>query len=264
MEWKLETCSGSSDGETALRHCVGEGRGRYEEAEACELFVEFVRGEGCGCGVVGGVRGVIDVIGITCIIDNINTIDIIGIICIIDIIGIICIIDIIGIIDIIDIIGIIDIIDIIGIIDIIDIIDNTLTAMLIIGTLPITIITPFHQRIDRRPHIPLRQRSRRIRLEQRVAVHMHHLNHLSLLPCHSLNTTTPRRTAAPKSLTQQKPTANGFGLWYVPIATTVFSSRFGRPSAYDSRSVPVHAGTTMPGTIRPAPSTIFLLTNELV
>lgn len=81
---------------------------------------------------------------------------------------------------------------------------------------------------------------------------------------HSHTTTTPRCIAAPKSLTQQNPTANGFGLWYVPIATTVFSSRFGSPSAYNSCSYQVHAGTTIPGTIRPAPSIIFLLTNELV
>lgn len=54
MEWKLETWRGSSDGETALRHCVGEEEGRYEETEACELFIEFVLGEECGGGLRGG------------------------------------------------------------------------------------------------------------------------------------------------------------------------------------------------------------------
>ena len=129
---------------------MGEGEEGYEETEACELLVEFVGGKwGCvvivlGCGIVVVIGIVLGVFVAIVMVVFVTTVMVIFITIVIAIL----------------------------IITIIAIVIMILTTMLSIHRtlihffiIILIITTTIHQRIHRRPHIPLRQLLRRKRLE---------------------------------------------------------------------------------------------------
>ena len=126
---------------------------------------------------------------------------------------------------------------------------------LLILTIILTIIITItiHQRIHRRSHIPLRQLFRRERIEQRVTIHMHHLDHLSLLPItpiqqplpdasplrnHSHNRTQPQM-ASDCGTFQSPPPSSAAGL-EVPQPTTHAPTKSMQEPQFPEPSDPHH------------------------
>ena len=129
----------------------------------------------------------------------------------------------------------------------------SLLILTIILTIIITIIITIHQRIHRRSHIPLRQLFRRERIEQRVTIHMHHLDHLSLLPItpiqqplpdasplrnHSHNRTQPQM-ASDCGTFQSPPPSSAAGL-EVPQPTTHAPTKSMQEPQFPEPSDPHH------------------------
>lgn len=127
----------------------------------------------------------------------------------------------------------------------------SLLILTIILTIIITIT--IHQRIHRRSHIPLRQLFRRERIEQRVTIHMHHLDHLSLLPItpiqqplpdasplrnHSHNRTQPQM-ASDCGTFQSPPPSSAAGL-EVPQPTTHAPTKSMQEPQFPEPSDPHH------------------------
>lgn len=126
---------------------------------------------------------------------------------------------------------------------------------LLILTIILTIIITItiHQRIHRRSHIPLRQLFRRERIEQRVTIHMHHLDHLSFLPItpiqqplpdasplrnHSHNRTQPQM-ASDCGTFQSPPPSSAAGL-EVPQPTTHAPTKSMQEPQFPEPSDPHH------------------------